>query len=160
MSQLEQWTQLKCKEIIFDSTKDNWNKETSSFDSILIGKEKLIFIIETTENITIGGFINTKINQIGKTEDSNCFIFTNKNNQWKKYSIQKDNSQNAFELFPKEHHMLFAFGNDIIIYKDEMKNKSYVNERKSYFEYEKERKVMIGKIGNFSIKRIQVIQMK
>ena len=114
-------------------------------------------------NITIGGFINTKINQIGKIEDSNCFIFTNKNNQMTKYSIQKDKSQNAFELYSQQDSILFAFGNDIIVYKEDKENKkdkSYVNERKSCFEYGKERRVLLGKIGTFSIKRIQVIQME
>ena len=161
INQLEQWTKLKFKEIIFDSDKDNWNKETSILDSNLIGKEKIIFIIETNiSNITLGGFVNTKINQIGKIEDLNCFIFTNKNNKMTKYSIQKDKSQDAFELFAKENSMLFSFGNDIIVYKEDMKDKSYVNERNSCFEYGKEKRVLIGKIGTFSIKRIQVIQMK
>ena len=141
--------------------KDYWNKGTSTFDSILIGNEKLIIFIETNiNNITIGGFINTKINQIGKIEDSICFIFTNKNNQMTKYSIQKDKSQNAFELYSQQDPILFSFGNDIIVYKEDMKDYCFVDEQKSCFEYGKERMVMIGKIGTFSVKRIQVIQME
>ena len=161
MNQLEQWTQLKFKENIFDSDEHNWNKGTSSFDSNLIGKEKIIFIIQTNiNNITIGGFVNTKINQIGKIEDSKCFIFTNKNNKMTKYSIQKDKSQNAFELYSPEDPKLFSFGNDIIVYKEEMKESSIVDEQNSCFEYGKERRVLISKIGKISNKRIQVIQMK
>ena len=55
---------------------------------------------------------------------------------------------------------LFTFGNDIIIYKEEMKDQSFVNERNCFFEYGKERNVLLGRIGTFSIKRIQVIQME
>ena len=81
-----------------------------------------------------------------------------KTTKWQ--NIQKDNSQNAFELYSQQDPRLFTFGNDIIVYKEYMKDKSYVNERNSCFEYGKERRVLIGKIGNFSIKRIQVIQFK
>ena len=63
-------------------------------------------------------------------------------------------------MYSQQDPMLFAFGNDIIVYKEEMKDKSYVNEKNCFFEYGKERRVLIGKIGNFSIKRIQVIQFK
>ena len=77
-----------------------------------------------------------------------------------KYSIQKDKSQYAFELYSQQDPKLFAFGNDIVVYKEDMKDKSFVNERNNVFEYGKERNVLLGRIGTFSIKRIQVIQME
>ena len=33
LKQIEEWTGLKCKEILFDSDIDNWEKDTSTFDS-------------------------------------------------------------------------------------------------------------------------------
>ena len=43
--QLEDWTGLKCGEIIFDSNKDNWSINISVFDSKIMNKNNLMFII-------------------------------------------------------------------------------------------------------------------
>ena len=59
-SQIEEWTTLKCGEIVFDSTKDNWEKETSIFDDCIINKKQLIIIIEDTKGNKFGGYINSK----------------------------------------------------------------------------------------------------
>ena len=159
INQLEEWTQLKFKQLIFDSTKDNWNKGTSKFDSIILRKEKLVIFIGTNINdIIIGGFIKRKINFIGKTGDIDCLIFTNKNNQWNKYMIKKSNKYDPFILHMKQDPKFFTFGNDIIIYKEEMKDQSFVNERNSFFEYGKERNVLLGKIGTFSIKECKLFK--
>ena len=152
---------MKHTETIFDSIKDNWKKDSSTFDSIISNKEKLLFLIETTDEISIGGFIKKKINCLNrKIGDYDCFLFTNRNNYVQKYQIKSTNKFDAFQLFSKQDPKLFTFGNDLTIYKEDMKDKSYVNERNCFFEYRRKRMVMIGKIGTFSIKRIQVIQMK
>ena len=74
--------------------------------------------------------------------------------------IKKSNKFDAFILHTKQDQKLFTFGNDLIIYKEEMKDQSFVNERNNFFDYGKERNVLLGRIGTFSIKRIQVIQME
>ena len=74
--------------------------------------------------------------------------------------IKKTNKFDAFILHTKQDPKLFTFGNDITVYKEDMKDKSFVNERNNVFEYGKERNVLLGRIGTFSIKRIQVIQME
>ena len=43
--QIEDWTNLKMKDIVFDSNIHNWNKETSEFDSLILNKQNLIFFI-------------------------------------------------------------------------------------------------------------------
>ena len=37
--QLEEWTGLKCSDIVFDSNIDNWSYYTSEFDKRIIGKK-------------------------------------------------------------------------------------------------------------------------
>ena len=69
ITQIEQWTCLKHTETIFDSMKDNWKKGSSTFDSIVSNKEKLIFFIETTDGISIGGVVKKKILSIIGSRD-------------------------------------------------------------------------------------------
>ena len=92
--------------------------------------------------------------------DPNCFLFSNKNNKLDKYSIKKEKKFDAFELHSQQDPKLFTFGNDLIVFKEDMNNQSYVNERNSFFNYKTERNVLLGRIGTFSIKQIQVIQME
>ena len=61
IKQIEEWTQLKFEKIVFDSTKDDWNHKTSKFDEILKAKEKLCFIVKTTDGIIIGGFLRNTL---------------------------------------------------------------------------------------------------
>ena len=86
---------------------------TSEFDSIIYGKEKLIFIIEDRENNVFGGYINAKIDKYlyyennewkgSKISDPNSFIFSLKNNgrskEMIKIDIKKDQSNLAFTLY-------------------------------------------------------------
>ena len=48
----------------------------------------------------------------------------------------------------------------VSVYKEDVKDQSFVNERNCCFDYGKERNALIGKIGNIKIKRIQVIQLE
>ena len=48
LKQIEDWTTLKCGEIIFDSIKDNWSINTSVFDDRILNKKQLVFIVEDT----------------------------------------------------------------------------------------------------------------
>ena len=43
-NEINKITNLKIKEIIFDSEIHNWDKNTSEFDSKIFGKEKLLFL--------------------------------------------------------------------------------------------------------------------
>ena len=45
MKQLEEWTEMKCSQIIFNSDVDNWAENTSVFDEKVLGKKQLLFVV-------------------------------------------------------------------------------------------------------------------
>ena len=53
--QLEEWTELKCDDILFDSKIDEWSENTSVFNERIIGKSKLTFDEKrkVLQNITV-----------------------------------------------------------------------------------------------------------
>ena len=74
------------QEVIFDSNVCDWSINSSTFDERIINKENVVIIIETEDNIKIGGYIHNKINEVDKyVEDSNSFIFTIRENINEKY---------------------------------------------------------------------------
>ena len=87
MKQLEEWTNKKCGEVVFDSNKDNWNQNSSVFDSKLMNRSNLMFVIEDTNNNKFGGYITAKINEYDSwIYDSKAFVFSLKSNRtmdWK-----------------------------------------------------------------------------
>ena len=93
-----------------------------------------------------------------KIGDTECFLCTNRNNQWKKYQIQPSKKYDSFQLSTKQDNYLFIFGNDIFICKDDSEMKSKVNERNGYFNYGRDKNALLGKEGEIEVKRIQVIQ--
>ena len=61
IQQLEEWSETIFKEVIFDSEINSWGRYHSDFDSIVFGKDKLIFLIEDEEGNVFGGYINSKM---------------------------------------------------------------------------------------------------
>ena len=59
--QLEEWTGLKCSEILFDSDIDNWSQNTSVFDERIIGKKQITLIIEDENEEKFGYYLNTQV---------------------------------------------------------------------------------------------------
>ena len=79
--QLEEWTNKKCGEVVFDSDKDDWSKNTSVFHTKVINKSHLIFLVEDTNNNKFGYYFNGCVNEIAsqiKVPDS--FLFSLKSN--------------------------------------------------------------------------------
>ena len=112
---------------------------------MILGKEKLIFFIETTDGTSLGGFMKKKISGImRKIGDPDCFLFTNQNNQMKKYQIKKEKKYEVFLLSSKIDSKLFTFGNDLTIYKQDMKNQSIINERDAFFDYGRDKNALLG----------------
>ena len=58
---LEEWTGLKCGDIVFDSNVDNWSKRISVFNERIIGKKQLTFLIEDTDGEIFGYYLNTEV---------------------------------------------------------------------------------------------------
>ena len=163
MNKIENWINKKCGEIIFDSNIDNWNKSTSVFVSKVMNKNQLLFLIETTNGIKFGQYVNTTIDKVDSwISDENSFLFTFLNqNKPLKFKLKRGESC-VFYLYPKTDDYLFSISNDIFIYKKGKESKCYDTEY-CYFNYEGNKNAIIG--GNespvsFTPKRILVIQMK
>ena len=78
----------------------------------------------------------------------------------KQYMIAGKNKHTAFKLSTAYDQILFKFGNDLIIYKDDLNDKSNIPERNPMFNYGIEKNALLGQTGNFGIRRIRVIQMQ
>ena len=53
---LEQWTEMKCSKILFDSTVDDWSYDTSEFKEKIIYQSHLVFLIEDEISEKFGFF--------------------------------------------------------------------------------------------------------
>ena len=51
--QIEEWSLMTFKKVIFDSDIHDWNQHTSKFDQRIFNKEKFVFIIETKKIISL-----------------------------------------------------------------------------------------------------------
>ncbi|BFU20722.1 hypothetical protein EHI2019_001026100 [Entamoeba histolytica] len=61
INQIEEWTNRRVGDKIFDSDKDDWKVNTSVFESRLMSKEHIIIIIEDEDGNKFGGYVNCKI---------------------------------------------------------------------------------------------------
>ena len=165
-SKLEEWCGKKCSEIIFDSDKDDWNQNTSVFDSKIINKSNLMFVIEDTINNKFGGYINSTIDKVDSwITDSNAFVFSLKSNGringMMKFNIKSGSSSHAFYMYPKSSSDMFGIGCwGIDIYK---KGNSNTFCKQDSFDYNGIQHVLCGSgtsATNFTPKRFVVIQMK
>ncbi|BFU21936.1 trichohyalin, putative [Entamoeba histolytica] len=164
IKQIEEWTERRINNILFDSDIDDWNKGTTVFGERIMNKEHVIIIIEDSEGNKFGGYVNEKIDKVESyINDSKSFLFSLESNGrikgMKKFDIKYP--EYAFILHNQSDDCLFAFGFgyfcDIRVYKENNKTKSYCNQRS--FEYKGVRNALCGKY-NFTPKRIIVIEMK
>ena len=160
LTQIEEWTLKKCGEIIFDSTKDNWELDTSTFDSKIYGRKQLLFIIEDIEGNKFGGYIDSTIDEFQYSlTDWSAFLFSLESNGrldgMKKFTIK--DMLFAFCLFNKSSHRLFKFGRaDINIFK---KGSGYKHScEQCAFYYGGNQNTLCG-TETFELKRFIVIQM-
>ena len=132
-----------------------------------MNKSNLMFVIEDNDGQKFGGYINTKITCTGSwINDQNAFLFSlNSNgriNGMMKFNVS--NSSTAFILYPKSSsEELFRFGkggfSDIRIDVKDSSN-SYCYQNINNFDYNGISNALRGTSGNFTPKRITVIQMK
>ncbi|BFU26023.1 trichohyalin, putative [Entamoeba histolytica] len=165
IKQIEELTEKRINNILFDSDIDDWNKNTSVFNQRIMNKEHIIIIIEDEEGNKFGGYVNSKIDKVNSwIYDSKSFIFSLESNGriegMKKFDIKQP--QYAFLLCKQSNDCLFAFGiGDIRIYKENDKTISFCNQHS--FEYKGISKALCGKEypnNYFTPKRIIVIEMK
>ncbi|BFU25622.1 trichohyalin, putative [Entamoeba histolytica] len=163
INQIEELTEKRINNILFDSDIDGWNKNTSVFDERIMNKEHLIIMIEDEEGNKFGGYVNEKINKVdGYINDSKSFVFSlNSNGRMKgmkKFDIKQP--RYAFCLNSQTDDCLFQFGFDIVVCKQNYKTESYCKQHS--FEYEGISNALCGKQlpKYFTPKRIIVIEMK
>ncbi|BFU26113.1 trichohyalin, putative [Entamoeba histolytica] len=165
IEQIEEWTNRKVGNILFDSDKDDWKEDTSVFDKRIINKEHIIIIIEDEDGNKFGGYVNSKIDEVESCiNDSKSFIFSLKSNGRMKGMMKFDikQPQHAFNLYNQSHKYLFGFGGgfDILIYKENTKTRSNCNP--CSFKCEGISNALCGKLypNRFTPKRFIVIEMK
>ena len=120
MRKIEEFSELEMKEMIFDSKKNNWEENTSEFDSLIMNREKLIVLIEDNENNKFGCFIESKIDKLDeKISDSKSFIFSLKSNERlkeiKQFKLKEDKINESFTVYKKENKKLIEIGKEEIV---------------------------------------------
>ena len=126
--QLEQWCNLYCDEIIFDSNVNNWSIRTSTLNEIIKGRSHLMFVIEDDNDEMFGFYFNKQIplNENYSESDDKSFYFIL--NSKRKTSPMKFNQRTycpyGIHLFCKRSYKLIRLG-DISLYKEGFKEKSY-----------------------------------
>ena len=170
IKQLEEWTSLKCSEVIFDSNVDNWTHHKSVLNEHIIGKKELVFLIEDTNGEKFGYYLNTEVIEKyypNKVEtDSKSFQFNLKSNGRLSGSMKfpiRDLRYGGYELYKTSH----VYGNliqlgEISLFKENNKNKSSCDQSEIKFNYHGLKNALCGKTypEKFTPKRIVVIQMK
>ena len=175
--QLEEWTHLKCNELVFDSNIDDWSIHSSVFNKRIIGKKQLVFLIVDEENEIFGYYLNTQIeNQYYETffkaTDFKSFEFnlqSNNNRLYKPMKFEIQEPAYGYYLTDQSNNLLISLG-DINIFKLDKKYSSSCIQRSYAFNYHEINNALCGKSKyeencewkgeNFTPKRILVIQMK
>jgi hypothetical protein len=165
--QLEQWTNKRCGEVVFDSDKDDWNQNTSVFDSRVSNKSNLVFIVEDTINNKYGYYFNGTINQYESFIKANgSFLFSLKSNGRVNgmHKFEEKDKSRGFYLYKKSDTCLFYIHSGIYIHKENNKNRSWVYEDSNVHEYHGITKALHpdlrdGSSVEFIPKRFVVIQM-
>ena len=173
---LEEWSETKFKEVIFDTEYCDWADGTSTFFERILNKERLLFLIEDINNCIFGGYINNIIdkyffNQNGwicgeGINDINAFVFSlrskDQNKIPSKHSIIDKDGRWAFNLFQNQNDNMFVFGRgyDILMkYENDLKQCCCIQ---SSFDYNWKKSVLIENENDsdrFVPKRLQVFQM-
>ena len=173
MNQLEQWTELTCEAVIFDSDIDDWSKGTSVFNSRIENRSQLMFVVEDEKNNKFGYYFNARVlphslQGNGWTgADEKTFVFSLKSNGringMKKFEI-RDIRYGIFGCSNGDACLIsLGRGTDIGLMKKHSKSSCWCNQECSNFNYEG---INTGLCGpnpmetNFTPKRITVIQMK
>ena len=178
IKQLEDWTGLKSKEIVFDSTYCNWEIYSSTFEKHIWNKNKLAFIVENEKGIRYGGFLYATIDKTtyfqNETDSYECivdpqsFVFTFMNDNPMKFEMKETHKNNStFFICTNKDYPLFAFGNYRCCYEIWVGKKNIdgfcKQKNLSNYDYRNVEKAIVGcerddDDGEFKINRVVVIQ--
>ena len=131
-----------------------------------MNKSQLLFVIEDRNNNKFGGYLTSTISGVNTwITDYNSFSFSLKSNGningMQKFEIQSNCAGNAFFMWQKSYNNLFSMGcsNHVHVYKENDKTRSCCSNNNSY-NFHGIQNGPRGTSGNFTPKRITVIQMK
>ena len=162
LKQLEEWTELKCCDLLFDSDVDNWLKYYSVLNERIIGKKQLIFLIEDEDGEIFGYYLNTKVtDELDTSErtDQKTFQFNLQSNGRLEKPIKfeiKDRHFGGYILFKQDGLNSICLGNIAIgsnLISDIGECRTEI-----YFDYNGIENALCGKTW-FIPKRIIVVQM-
>ena len=160
--QLEKWIGKTYEEIVFDSDVNNWMRMTSEFDTRIMNRNNLVFLIESDDGIYLGGYLSSQITVLEKyIADPNAFVFTFKESNPRMFPIKEKKVEKAFYLFPSLRGGLFEFGSkDLSVLKQTYKSTCLQRGSLSCFVYNDEEDVLLGRTGQDCLipKRIMVLQ--
>ena len=158
MKQLEEWTGLKCNEIIFDTNIDKWDTRDRIIFNKTILKDQLIFMIEDEDGEIFGYYLNTEILNnrcfgASNIADDKSFHFNlqSKNNRLgkpMKFEIKnlKRGGVTTFQTqSPRVSHKLFFKAGDIFFCPKYFKDKSFCEQNEDRFNYHGIDKALCGK---------------
>ena len=74
---IEQWTKLKCHEILFDSIIDEYSFPSTDFNDKIIGKKSLVFLIEDEDGERFGYYLNNQVVEDDVYDGSYYWMNTN-----------------------------------------------------------------------------------
>ena len=169
--QLEEWTGLKCNDIIFDSNKDNCSQYISELNERILGKKQLVFLIENDDGERFGFYMNPPLIETcenwGIIADFKSFHFNlkSKNNrlpQPMKFEIK--NIYYGVTVNYKSHWQLMQIGQIEVgkFFEEEKYHyNSYTWQSDEVFDYHDIWEALCGKCGlnYFKVVQIQILEM-
>ena len=157
---MEKWTGMTFGEMIFDSDKDDWGKNTSIFHERLINRKHVVIEITLDNGIKFGCYVNALIDRVDDyIVDTNAFVYTYKDDNPRKFHCIDFKAKYAFHLPSQNQPELFLCG-----YYDLWLEKggklSCEQSTQSTFNYRGENQ-LVNAIGRsmFTVKRICAYQM-
>ena len=166
ITQLEEWTEKKCGEIVFNSEKDNWSEKLSVFDSKVLNKSNLAFVVEDTNNNIFGYYFNGEITKLnGWMKANGSFAFSLKSNGRIHQPMKFDEKEKCSGLYIHDNYETRLFYPDSLLYffKENKKNQCEIKEASYLFDFNGLENVFFESSGEggwvkFNPKRIVVIQ--
>ena len=165
--QLEEWTQKRMKTIVTTMTEQNWVSQASALHENIIGKNELIFVIETTEGEKIGFYMDKSIGKAtemipGGTESFHFNLQSNGRLESPMKFESVKGKEKGIQMGEKKQSMLITIG-DVVVMKDQKQKAKW--EQSESFEYDGIRNALVGKkhdkgkATKFGIKKLSVIEM-
>ena len=161
---IEEWTKKSIDSVVFDTKKDNWNKNTCTFNDKITNRGQMVFLVEDTENSKFGGYVEMNVGDANDhrdriVNDSNAFVFSLKlhgKSTGKRFNLRMNDQPFAMRTSSNDTMFIFGNGCDIRVCKFGVLG-SYCSQ--SSYDYKGMMNVLCGQ-RNFLPKRVVVIQMK